>query len=511
MRPRLSFDSLRRIRGPALWIGYGVAAIALGAGGMYLVGQLRGPGAAPDEAAAHGEHEGHDDHGEHEGEPAGTIHFPRQKQKAAGVRVEPARRADLAETVRITGKVALNEDRVTRLHPLVEGRVHEVHVQFGDRVKQGQVLAVIDSQQVGRAKLELYKSRRETRLAQVNCDWQKTVYENTLALIDALQEGMPITEIEDRFRNKPMGEYRDRLLTTYADLHKARADYQRLAEVTERGIVAAKQMLAATAARDAAQAKFAGDLEQIRFLAERNKIAAEQELEKARTTEAVNRELLVILGYKDIQDEEIDPAIQREAISHYEVKAPFDGTVISKDIVLMDQVDPGTQMFSIADFSTVWVKADVYEKHLPLLASLADDTVRFHADAYPDRHFEANVFYTGNIVDEKTRTADLRAIADNTDGLLKPGMFVQIDLPGSVVPNVLQVPRTAVAEEEGETFVFIQKGEEQFERRDVKVRRSAGEVVEIVEGLQPGERVAVAGLFALKTAAQGEVAHAHAH
>jgi len=333
----------------------------------------------------------------------------------------------------------------------------------------------------------------------VNYQWSKTVFENTRDLIGVLKNDVPITEIEPKFRDKPMGEYRDRLLSAYADLHKARADYQRLADVTERGIVARKQLLTATAARDVAQAKLAGDLEQIRFLAERNKMAAEQDLEKTQTTETVNRELLEILGYHDIRDEEIDPVIQGEAISHYEVKAPFDGTVISKDIVLMDQVDPSTQMFSIADFSSVWVTADVYEKYLPLLASLQDKTIRFRAGAYPNRHFEAKVFYTGDIISEKTRTADLRAIVKNLDGVLKPGMFVQIELPGTVVANVVQVPRAAVVEEKGESYVFVQKGDDLFERRDVQTGRSAGDVVEILSGLKEGEPVVVAGVFAIKS------------
>jgi len=284
-----------------------------------------------------------------------------------------------------------------------------------------------------------------------------------------------------------------------------------LADVTERGIVAGKQMLEATAALEAAQARFAGYLEQIRFLGERNKIAAEQDLEKARTTEAVNRELLVILGYHEIRDEDIDPAIQGEAISHYEVRAPFDGTVISKDVVLMDQVDPSTQMFTIADFSTVWLKADIYEKYLPLVASLEGKTITFRASAYPERVFQAKVFYAGNVVDETTRTADMRAIVQNPDSVLKPGMFVEIQVPGSVVRDVLQVPQTALVEEGDETFVFVRVDEDEFRRQDVTVGRASGGMVEVVEGLEAGQQVAVAGLFALKTAAEGEVAHVHAH
>jgi len=288
-------------------------------------------------------------------------------------------------------------------------------------------------------------------------------------------------------------------LSAYAHLHRTKADYERLADVTERGIVAGKQLLAATFDRDAAQAKFAGDLEQIHFLAERDKIAAEQELEKTQTTETVNRMLLEILGYKHIHNDEIDPQVQGERISHYELRAPFDGTVISKDVVLMDHVEPGTQMFSIADFSSVWVTGDVYEKYLPLLGSLRGDTVRFRSNVYQDRHFKAKIFYTGNIISEKTRTADLRAIVENPDRVLKPGMFVEIELPGTVAANVVQVPRTAVVEGQGDTFVFVQKGNGLFERRDVKTGRSAGDSVEILSGLKEGELVVIAGAFAIKS------------
>lgn len=508
MRSRWNIESVRKALRLSLWIVYGILAAAVGAAGMYFVS---GRSVAPATASSDGVQPAHAEHDQHEGESEGTIHLPVEKQRTAGIQTEPARRADFIDTVRVTGKVALNEDQVTHLHPLVEGRVHEVHVQFGDQVNQGQVLAVIDSRQVARAKLDLYVSQRETQLAQVNYDWHNTVYQNTAMLIDALKQGIPLADIENKFRDKPMGEYRDRLLTAYAELYKARADFERLADVAERGIVAEKQMLAATAVRDAAQARFAGDLEQIRFLAERNKISAEQELQKAQTTEAVNRQLLAILGYDRIRNEDIDPTIQGERISHYEVKAPFDGTVISKDVVLMDQVDPETQMFSIANFATVWVTADIYERYLPLVASLADDRVHLRSDAYPEQSFEARVFYTGNMIDDKTRTADMRAVVANPDGLLKPGMFVEIELPGVVVPGVVQIPRAAVVEDKGETFVFVRKSEDEFERRDVKVGRTATETVEIVDGLQPGEPVAVAGLFALKTAAQGTVAHAHVH
>ena len=497
MRPWLYFDSLRRMRRPALWIAYGVVAVALGAGGMYLaIGQLRGPAAAPDQAVGHAGHEEREEHGD---EPAGTVHLPKGKQRTAGIRVEPARRGDFTRSVRVTGKVALNEDRVTHIHPLVEGRVHEVNVQFGDRVKAGQVLAVIDSQQVGRAKLELYQRTLETRLAKVNYDWARQISQNAQALIGDLEKGLAIAEIEQRYPNKPMGDFREQLLSAYAELYKARADYKRLKELSDQGITAGKMFIDAEAARDASQATFSGALEQIKFTAQRNELSAEQTLEKAQTSEAVSRESLGILGHRNVDMANIDPAIQGETISHYPVKAPFDGTLISKDIVLLDQVDPSTQMFSVADFSTVWLSADIYEKDLSLLDGLSDKTIQFHTDSYPDRHFEARIFYTGDIVDEKTRTADMRAIAENPEGALKPGMFVELQLPAQTVADVCQVASSAIQEYEGKKFVFVQIGDSLFERRGVRLGRAGNGTVEITAGVKEGEPVVVEGAFALKS------------
>lgn len=508
MKVRPLFDSLRRIRRPALWIGYGLIAVALGAGGMYLaIGQLPGPRTGPDQAGGHEEHEEQGD------EPSGTVHLAEGKQRTAGIRVEKAHRGDFTGSVRVTGKVALNEDRVTHIHPLVEGRVHEVNVQFGDRVKAGQVLAIIDSQQVGRAKLELYQKMLETRLAKVNHDWQKEISQNTQALIGELEKGVSIADIEKQFPDKPMGDFREQLLSAYAQLYKARADYKRLKELSDQGVTAGRRFIDAEAARDAAQATFSGSLEQIKFLAQRNELSAQQELEKAQTAEAVSREILGILGHRDVDMADIDPASQGEAISHYMVKAPFDGRLISKDIVLLDQVDPSTQMFSIADFSTVWVSADIYEKYLSLLDGLSEQTIQFDTNSYPDQHFEARIFYTGKIVDEKTRTADMRAIADNPDRQLKPGMFVELQLPAQTIPNVLQVPSSAIQKHEGEEFVFVRADEGLFQQKAVTLGRTSDGAVEITAGLKEGDPVVVQGAFALKSemlgASVAEAGHAH--
>src|SRR5690606_7481603 len=131
------------------------------------------------------------------------------------------------------------------------------------------------------------------------------------------------------------------------------------------------------------------------------------------TRVAVDETSLKILGFDDAVLKSVNPETQGEAIAHYPIVAPFDGTIISKDVVLLERVGPESQILSIADLSKVWVTADIYEQHLPLLQQLNGKTVKLHADAWPDREFEAKVFYTGDIVHETTRTVSLRAVAEN--------------------------------------------------------------------------------------------------
>jgi membrane fusion protein, heavy metal efflux system len=103
------------------------------------------------------------------------------------------------------------------------------------------------------------------------------------------------------------------------------------------------------------------------------------------------------------------------------------------------------------------------------------------------------------LVQETTRTIALRAIAANTEGLLKPGMFVTVELPSLDTAEVLQVPIAAIQDHEGQSFVFIQTGDQTFVRRDVLLGRRNRAVVEIRSGVEAQDRVVVEGGFALKT------------
>lgn len=425
--------------------------------------------------------------------------LPQSRWQASGIQLQPARRSSFSTTVRLTGKVSLNQDRIAHIYPMVDGTVERVSVGLGEVVKADQLLATIHSREIGEAKLTLVQARLQLELARSRHALQTEVASNVSDLTKSLRNQMPIEEIELAFRNRPMGEHREHLLAAYSKYLKSAADVSRLQGISQSGAVSGKQLLAAEANRNADLATYQSRLEETEHGLKTSTLLSSQKLKEAQTQVAVAETSLRILGCRDEELEQIDLEDQGEAISHYSIRAPFDGTVLTKDVVLSEQVRPDVMLLSIADLSTVWITADLYQEHIPLLESLTEQTIQLHSDVWPDQVFEAKVFFAGETMDESTRTISMRAITDNPNHQLKPGMFVTVNLPGVARPDVLQVPLSAVQEHAGETFVFVHRDADRFERRVVQLGPSNEASVVVAAGLQPEESVVVDGGFILKS------------
>ncbi|MCU0877451.1 MAG: efflux RND transporter periplasmic adaptor subunit [Pirellulaceae bacterium] len=428
-----------------------------------------------------------------------VVELPRELWAAAELEFAPVKRGSFVKTVELTGKIALNEDRVAHIFPLVDGRVDEVRVKLGQHVKQGDLLVVVQSKEVGQSMLQLFQNRLQRDFAVVKDRWTQSVAENTQTLINLIREGASIDEIEKQLQGRPIGEFRDKLMTAYIGHYKAKRHLDRLAPLSEGGAVTGRQLLDAESEWNASRATLQSLIEQLQQEAQQSSTVSTQALKELETRVSVDETNLKILGYTEAEIANVDPAKQGETISHYPVTSPFDGTIITKDVVLLERVGPERQILSIADLSTVWVAADIYEEHLPLLSQLDEQKVLLRSSAWPGRTFEAQIFYTGDLVDESTRTVSMRAIADNREGHLKPGMFVNVEFPGLTTADVLQVPKSALLDHEGKTFVFVVADEGRFERRDVQVGQQNREMSEILSGLQAGESVVSQGGFALKS------------
>ncbi len=433
-----------------------------------------------------------------EAQPQDMIEVPESQWSAMQISVAPAQTGQQKQSVRLTGKVSLNQDRIAHIYPMVTGAVEKVLVTLGQAVKRDELLAIINSREVGEAKLELYQAKLQHEMSLVKYRLQEEVSANTKELLTALRERKDITSIESLFRSRTMGDYRERLLASYSNYLKSQADVDRLEGITNSGAVSGSQLLTATANRNADLATFQSRIEQIDYEVKTSLLLASQAAKEAETRVAVAATNLKILGCSEEEIESADPAKQGESIAYYSVRAPFDGTVITKDVVLREQVRPDVMVFGIADLSSVWISADIYEKHIPLLSGLANQTIEVRSEAFPETLFHAKTFYTGEVMDESTRTISLTAVADNSEGLLKPGMFVSIELPGNSQSNVTQVPASAIQEHDGKKFVFVYQ-DGKFWKRDIVVGVTSVDQVVVLEGLSPGENIAISGGFILKS------------
>lgn len=426
------------------------------------------------------------------------VRFPEDRWPSASIVIEPATTARIEQITTLTGKVTLNEDRLAHVFPLVEGRIDEVNVGLGDQVTKGQQMAVIQSREVGDAMLTLAQDRLQLGFATQRDEWTQAIAANTLELVRLLRSQATVEQIEAQLRDRPLGEYRDKLMTAYINQATSRKNVERLEPLRSQGILASRQIYEAEATWTSDRATLQSLLEQLEQDARQAAIRSTQSVKELETRVAVDEAALEILGLDATAYAAIDPTAGA-SLARCPILAPFDGTVISKDVALLEHVGPTNQILGVADLSTVWLTADVFEEQLPLMQNLQNGTIRFHSEAWPGESFEGTVFYTGDLVDRESRTLGMRAVAKNPDRKLKPGMFVTIELPDAEAATVLQVPASAVLDHEGTRFVFVHLGDDRFQRRDIETGRRSTDAVEVRSGIAAGDRVVTSGGFALKS------------
>ncbi len=322
------------------------------------------------------------------------VRLPQEQWAASQLVIAPVTRDQLKQTIKLTGQVSLNEDRIAHLYPMVSGSVDAVYVTLGQVVKKDELLVLIHSREIGQAKLELYQAKLQLEMATVKDRLQQEIARNAKELLETLRANKDIQQIEQQFRNRAMGDFRERLLAAYANYLKSDADVKRLESVTQSGAISGNQLLTAQANRNADFATFQARIEQIDYEIETSILLSSQAVKESQTRVEVASTSLKILGSEET---DVSTSQPDRSISHYPIRAPFEGTVISKDVVLKEQVRPDVMVLGIADLSTVWISADIYEKHVPLLNRLNDQAIVVRNEAFPDKSFSAQVFYTGRL------------------------------------------------------------------------------------------------------------------
>lgn len=182
-------------------------------------------------------------------------------------------------------------------------------------------------------------------------------------------------------------------------------------------------------------------------------------------------------------------------------RAPTDGVVIEKMAIAGQMMKPGERIYRLADLSTVWVQAQIYEKDLPFIREGQAAVV---STSYgPERKFDGTVQLLLPQVEDQTRTVAARIVLPNPERFLRPGMFVEVGFKSQLNDDAVLVPDMAVLRSGERNTVFIALDGGFFEPREVKLgARSEGGFYQVIAGLKTGERVVTSGQFMLDSESQ---------
>lgn len=322
----------------------------------------------------------------------------------AKVRTEPAKKQAVDLSLAASGEVVADPDRSARVTSPIAGRIEQVSFKEGSVVKKGEVLALV--------------------------------------------------------RVPDLGKARAAFASTAARGASARANADRLKDLSEHGLAAKQEALAASAEADALQAEA--------------KAAAEQ---------------LGAIG-----------ASAGGAGASLAVRSPIAGVVTRRNVVVGQAVTAEEALANVIDLSELWFLARVYERDVGRVDVGRRADVQF--GAYPDERFGGVVEYLGKEIDPGARTFTARVRLDNAKGVLRVGLFgtARIATGEERKEPTLAIPRSAITDIQGKTCVFVKEGDG-FEKREVELGLVGVDKAEVLRGVREGESVVVEGVFTLKSVA----------
>jgi len=196
----------------------------------------------------------------------------------------------------------------------------------------------------------------------------------------------------------------------------------------------------------------------------------------------------------DIEDEEYKCDIVDSILP---LLSPINGTVIFRDIILGEHVEPNKILFTVSDLSMLWVMLDAYEKDIPFISKKSNIVIK--SVLYPDKEFPGKITYISDVIDEKLRTIKIRVEVSDLEGLLKSNMYVRGYIENEAEgKEILAVPEDAVQIIDGEKSVFVLENDNIFAVRHVSIGEKIGNFRIITSGLEEGEKLVVEGAFSLK-------------
>ncbi len=359
---------------------------------------------------------------------------PNEKARAAApkakVRIAPVERQQQQRMVEAVGSLFAYDE--VAVSSEAEGRVEQVMVDVGDRVGKGQVLARVSP-------VEL----------QLTVDQQQAALRQARARLGLRESDGELKDVRDAAEVKKAA----------ADLADAEQKFRRAQSLLETGVIPRQQLDEADARYKSAKATY--DL-------------AVQQVENLRAS---------------MQQTQATLNLANKRLRDTQIRAPFAGHVKTREVTTGQYLKVQTPVMTIINVDPLRVRLSVPEKMSPWVRIGRE--VKLTLEAFPGREFTGRISRINPSVDEKTRTFEIEALVANRSGELKPGSFVKATIQSDRVDSILTIPYNAAAYLFGAYKVFVIQGQT-VKEREVKLGDRVGERVEIIEGLQADEKVAVA-------------------
>jgi len=210
-----------------------------------------------------------------------------------------------------------------------------------------------------------------------------------------------------------------------------------------------------------------------------------------------SKERLIALGVSEQQVTSLNKT--RKVTQYVQVYAPQDGIVDKLNVREGMFVMPSVEVMSLADLSSVWILAEVFERQVEWIreGQSAEVTLSY----LPGRTWEGKVEYVYPSLNQKTRTLKVRLRFDNPDEKLKPNMFANITIYAGPTEKTIVIPREALIRTGNEERVILAMGKGRYQPRQVIAGIESGDYVEIKSGLSEGDRVVTSGQFLIDSEA----------
>ena len=392
--------------------------------------------------------------------------------KKVGLGFSLINKKKLSENLNSIAEVTYPENRTLSISSRFTGIVKDIKVQLGDKVKKGQVLAIIESPELGEV-LSNYETQKQV------LELNRKIYDNTKSLIEELKiNTLSASELSKKLSNLQVGDAKVELLNIIANMKAAEKQLDLQRELKKEKLGKATDFLDAQRAYETSYSKLGATVE--KFLLK------------------IQKDLIVQEGQVNKLERKLSWLDSKTSGSEYQILSSQEGTVITQKITKGMEVQEGQLLFKVSDLSKMWVKVNL--KVDEASRAKVGQKLKFITNNKSNpQSYDGKVFWLGSEVDDKTRMVTVLGEIETNGDLLRNNTFGNALIRVHDKSDVVVVPKASVQWEGCCHVVFVKLKEDVFAPRKVKLGYEGSNFFEVEAGLMEGEIVVTRGSFLLKT------------